>query len=97
MPTAELKELNDKEIGYRDELAGRLKLLLRLPEFGEVKIKLTLSRAGKVAKVSIVSAESAANRTYIEKTIPTLSFPSFGNNFGTLPEYTFLISLSNDF
>lgn len=85
-----------QEAGYRDELISRLKLLLRLPEYGEVKVNLTLERSGKVAKVSIVSAESAANKKYIEKTLPTISLPAFGDNFPNQSQYTFVITLSNE-
>lgn len=88
--------LSAKEISYRDELAGRLKLLLRLPEYGDVKVKLTLDRAGKVVTVAIVSAESAANKKYIEKTLPDLTFPAFGASFGSDAQYTFSITLSNE-
>lgn len=84
------------EVGFRDELASRLKLQLRLPEYGDVKIKLTLARAGRFVKVFIVSSESKANRQYIEKTIPTLTFPPFGHNFENVDEYTFSITLSNE-
>jgi colicin import membrane protein len=97
LPIGEIKELNSEEIGYRDELAGRLKLFLKLPEFGEVKIKLTLERSGKVSKVLIVSFQSDTNKKYIERTVPTLNFPPFSNNFGNLANYTFLISLNNDY
>jgi colicin import membrane protein len=88
--------LSGREAAYRDELAGRLKLQLRLPEYGDVKVNLTLDRAGKVVKAAIVSAESAANRRYIEKTLSGLSFPAFGTNFESAPEYTFAITLSNE-
>lgn len=88
--------LSATELSYRDELASRLKLLLKLPEYGQVKIRLTLERSGKVAKLEIVSAESSANRKYVEKTVPTLTLPAFGNYFSGKSEYTFAITLSND-
>lgn len=85
--------LTDREISYRDELAGRLKLLLRLPEFGQVKIKLTLESSGKVAKLQVVSSESLKNQQYIEKTLPTLSFPPLTDSGSAS---TFSITLSNE-
>lgn len=88
--------LSATELSYRDELASRLKLLLRLPEYGDVKIKLTLERSGKVAKLVIVSSESGANRKYVEKMIPALTFPGFGSYFSGQSQYTFAITLSND-
>lgn len=92
----DVSRLSKQEVSYYDELASRLKLLLRLPEYGEVKIKLTLERSGKFVKVMIVSAESSGNKKYVEKTIPTLTFPSFGSNFDEAAQYTFVISLSNE-
>lgn len=96
LPEGGGQKLSDHEISYRDELAGRLKLLLKLPEYGEVKVKLTLERSGKVAKVVVVAAESAANRKYIEKTIPTLTFSAFGSNFDHAAQFTFSVTLTND-
>lgn len=88
--------LNSKEVAYRDELAGRLKRLLTLPEFGEVKLKLTLDRSGQVVSVKILAAQSSANKTYIEKTLPTLKMPAFGSKFGTAPTNAFTITMSNE-
>lgn len=88
--------LNVREMGYRDELASRLKLLLTLPEHGEVKLRLTLERTGSVEKIAILSAQNASNRKYIEKTLPSLTFPGFGDNFVGHKNYTFLISLGNE-
>lgn len=88
--------LTIRERSYREELASRLKLLLKLPEYGLVKLKLTLSRAGKVIKVDVLSSESALNRSHIQKTLPSLSFPSFGDNFGSESSHTFQITLSSD-
>lgn len=88
--------LSPQEMSYYDELASRLKLLLRLPEFGEVKVKLTLERSGQFVKVSVVNALSQNNKKYVEKTLPTLKYPSFGNNFNGLAQYTFVIALSNE-
>lgn len=86
----------DRESSYQEELASRLKLFLRLPDYGEVKVKLTLERSGKVSAVAIVSSQSDANRKYIEKTLPGLSFPGFGDNFSGHSQYTFQVSLSNE-
>jgi hypothetical protein len=48
---------------------------LNLPEFGDVKIQLTLNRDGSVAKVVVVQAESKKNRAYLEDHLPCLKFP----------------------
>jgi len=88
-------KLSDQEMRYRDELVSRLKLHLRLPEVGDVKVKLTLERTGKVAKVVIVSAESAVNRKFLEEKLPSITFSPFGN-FSSDAQYTFALTLSNE-
>lgn len=85
-----------QEAGYRDELSNRLKLLLRLPEYGMVKVRLTVDRKGQVRKVEIVTAESETNKSYIVEALPELLFPPFGSNFSGESEHTFLISLNNE-
>jgi colicin import membrane protein len=87
--------LNSQEISYRDELAHRLKLLMKLPEYGELQLKLTLDRSGKVVTVKILQSASKSNRTHVEKILPTLKMPAFGKNFGNQAEYTFSITMSN--
>ena len=90
------ESLSIKELAYRDELAVRLKLLLKLPEYGEIKLKLTVDRSGQVTAVKILSAESSANKKYIEKTLPKLKMPPFGNNFGSASTNVFTITMSNE-
>ena len=88
--------LQVQERAYRDELAARLKLMLRLPEAGEVNLKLTLARKGEVLKMEILSSESALNRSYIEKNLPQIKMPAFDNLFGTVTQYTFTITMRGD-
>jgi outer membrane biosynthesis protein TonB len=85
-----------REASYYDELVCRLKLGLRLPEYGPVRVKLTLSRQGQVQKVAVLSARSQKNRDYIKKMLAQMSFPNFGQNFGDEKEHTFHLNLSNE-
>jgi colicin import membrane protein len=88
--------LTTQELTYYDQLASRLKLGLKLPEFGAVKIKLTLERTGKYVKALVINAENSINRKYIEKTLPSIKFPPFGSNFQGQTEYTFVIAFNNE-
>lgn len=80
---------------YRDELTARLQMMLRLPERGDVRIKLTLSRMGKFVKMEILSSDSTVNKKYVEKTLPTLQFPPFGKELNSA-ECSFNITLSSE-
>lgn len=81
---------------YSQALVIRLKRLLKLPQYGDVDIQLTLLRSGKVAKFMVVSSQNQANKEHLEKTVPTLTFPSFGNSFAGEESHTFNIKLSNE-
>lgn len=91
-----LDTLSVEEIGYKDELAMKLKQSLTLPEEGEVQIKLTLTRTGKVTKVLIMAAKSDKNKMYIETNLPKLTFPPFGKYFGSSDQFTFQLTLTNE-
>lgn len=90
------ESLNAKEIAYRDELAHRLKLYFKLPEYGEVKIKLVVERSGKVISVKILSFQSQKNAEYIEKSLHKLVLPGFGDNFFGADNHEFTIVMSNE-
>ncbi len=85
-----------KEASYADEVAYRLKMALKLPDYGAVKVKLTISRTGKVIKVETMQSESKKNTSYIETKIPNLLFPAFGLKFQGVEQNTFVITLQND-
>lgn len=81
------------EASYQEELVAYLKHLIQLPEKGDVKLQLTLTQEGKVTKVVIVSSLSEKNKTYLEKTLTTLTFPPFDQQFKGEKEHTFPITL----
>lgn len=85
-----------KESSYSDEIAFRLKKNLMLPDYGAVKVKLTLDRTGKVIKVEIMQSESKKNKTFIESKIPSIQFPPFGQQFQGMTQNTFVITFQND-
>lgn len=85
-----------KEVSYSSEVASRLKKALRLPDYGAVKIKLTLDRTGKVVKVETVQSESHKNKAYVESKVPGLLFPPFGQRFKDAEQNTFVITFQND-
>jgi colicin import membrane protein len=89
-------EMSQVEQSYREELSNRIRERLRLPEFGEVQVKLTLERSGKVLAVEVVKAESQMNKIYVNETFPSVVFPSFGNRFGAQSQYTFRMTLANE-
>ncbi|NGX41738.1 MAG: hypothetical protein K940chlam7_00010 [Chlamydiae bacterium] len=88
--------IKPEDMGYYGVLASYLRQALRFPEFGEVKVRLTLNRGGEVTKVETVSTKSENNKQYVEKMLPTLRFPPFGKNFGNDKQHTFTITLTND-
>lgn len=84
------------EMTYNDLLIYRLKNQLKMPEFGNIEIQLTLSRNGKLISLNILTKENSKNRAYIENNLPKLTFPPFGNNFIGESQHTFFITLCGD-
>ncbi len=95
---AEIGELesNSSEYDYKSRLAGTLKALLQLPEYGDVQIKLCLNRAGKVTELIVLKTDSKLNKKYVEEHLPKLTLLSFGNNFLNSSSKTFTITLTNE-
>lgn len=87
--------LSAKELAYRDELAQRLRLHLKLPEYGEVKLKLRVNRKGTIEAVEVIAFQSKINAVYLEKELPKLRMPEFGSNFSGLESFEFNIVMSN--
>lgn len=81
-----------KELAYRDELATRLRLHLKLPEYGDVKIELKVERSGKIGHFKILSYQSTLNAEYIKKNLPKVTLPSFKE----AESYDFTIVMRNE-
>lgn len=86
--------LTGQERSYRDELIRRLQLALRLPEYADVTLQLTISRLGKMVALKSLKSSSKKNKSYVEKTLPTVHFPAFGQNFSNEKEHTFQLRLT---
>ncbi len=85
-----------QERTYYDELVSRLKIALKLPEYGQVTLELTVNRSGSVSSVKKVKSKSKKNSDYVQKAILKLSLPSFGQNFAGENSHTFRLTLSNE-
>ena len=81
---------------YENELTQRLRMELRLPEYGEVRIALILTRDGRVRHVEVTETQSAANRNYVQSKIPSIRFSEFGKRFPEEDTRRFVLILTND-
>lgn len=81
---------------YCDELIERLRLLLSLPEFGEVKLLLTIERTGRVSRIEVVRSMSSKNREYLLEKLSSAKLPGFGSLFPGCDSETFPITLSSE-
>ncbi len=92
----DLEKIAGSDQGYIGILAGCLRRSLRLPEFGDIRVSLCINSQGKVVETKILHAENENNRRYVEKVLPTVHFPPFGNYFKNEKTHTFTITLTND-
>ncbi len=79
-----------EEVSYRDTLIDYLHEVLHLPDYGEVKIQLSLHKDGRVAQLRVLKAESEKNRNYLEEHLPLLKFPLVSK------ECTFVLTFCNE-
>lgn len=84
-------EKDNSDEDYTDTLILCLRQSLNLPDFGEVKIKLTLRQDGTVDKLIVLKTESENNRRYLETHLPNLKFPALNKQ-----QHTFVLTFCNE-
>ncbi len=81
---------------YTDVLICHLHQCLSLPDYGEVKIQLSLRQDGTVCKVIVLKAQSEKNKQYLESHLQRLKFPRFEGAYANKKEYTFIVTFCNE-
>ena len=84
------------EACYIGDLIRRLQLNVRLPEPGEVRVKLSIKRNGTVAQVTVLNGKTTSVKKFIEEKLKAIHFSSFGTSFSGEAEHTFCLRLSNE-
>lgn len=90
-----LKSESITEATYQQTLVDYLQSLLHFPEDGQVRVKLTVTREGKITNITVVQASSKQNEHYVCDRLKPLSLPAFGNNFKGENTHTFSILLTS--
>lgn len=74
-------QVDGEASSFTEQLVFCLQEHLILPDYGEVKIQLDLREDGSVDRIVVLSAESKANKRYLEQHLPQLRFPKGGGHF----------------
>ncbi len=90
------EEQSAETMSYTDTLISYLHQELRLPDYGEVKIQLSLRQDGTVAKLSVLKAKNEKNRQYLESQLSRLRFPCFEGTLANKKEHTFVLTFCNE-
>ena len=90
-------DLDDDVDSYPEYLAYFLKQELKLPDFGQVKVEITLNKAGCVEKCLVISSQSAKNKKYLEEKLPNLIFPKFKKSNHSYDTQQFVLTFCNEF
>lgn len=86
----------EEKTDYFILLAQTLKNELELPDFGDVKLELTILNSGRVTKLKVLSASSEKNRRYLELKLPSLILPAFSEDLKNQYEHTFTLTFCNE-
>lgn len=89
-------DTESEEDDYIGILVGHLHQLLVLPEYGEVKIRLSLRQDGSVVKLAVLNAQSKENRRYLETTLPHMRFPKLNGAYTNQKECDFILTFLNE-
>lgn len=95
-PSHELSNEAEGSSDYKDVLTRHLHQCLSLPDYGEVKIQLSLRQDGTVCKVIVLKAQSEKNKQYLESNLPRLKFPRFDGTYAGQNEQTFVLTFCNE-
>lgn len=85
----------DSHSSYASYLVSYLQGSLELPEYGTVRVKLTIDRYGRLMECDILDTQSQKNGTFLKEKIQDLTLPVF-SDFGIMDlTQTFTISFRN--
>jgi hypothetical protein len=66
---------NEEILDFRPDVASYLHEALILPEFGEVKIAIVVSKDGKVSKIEVLESKSRKNEEFLKNRLSEMFFP----------------------
>jgi hypothetical protein len=75
IPTLHIESITFEESNSTERIAAFLQDSLQLPEYGEVKVALSLDRSGKLLHLDILDSKSEKNKQFIKNRLPELQFP----------------------
>jgi outer membrane biosynthesis protein TonB len=87
--------LSDED-DYRNILVECLRSSLNLPDFGEVKMQLTIRTDGTVVQMRVLNSASEKNRVYLENSLRSLRFPPLLGELSRNKQHTFQIVFCNE-
>lgn len=82
-------------ISYESHIVQLLHTSLDLPEFGAVKLKISIDSLGRVQAIEILEKKSEKNARYLKEAILNMSFPRFEEFSLDQKQMEFTISFKN--
>ncbi len=80
----------------KELLVQELRSMLHLPEYGEVKMKLTIRSDGSIREVIVLKTASKKNEEYLQKELPKHAFQFLQDLGSQEKELSFVITFCND-
>lgn len=80
LPSEIITSAEEEKPSYGQTLIAYLQGCLDLPEFGEVKVHLEISRNGQLVRFEILEEKSKKNSDFLKNRLPELAFPCFNDS-----------------
>lgn len=90
-----IKEESYSESDLGSYLIGYLQNSLQLPEYGRVKIQLTIDHLGRLSSCEVLEAISIKNAEFLRAELPQLVYPRLSDFGINKKSHTFIISFTN--
>ncbi|MFA6118298.1 MAG: hypothetical protein WC688_00080 [Parachlamydiales bacterium] len=78
---------DDDDSDYKSLFIRELQNYLKLPEYGEVKIKFLIDPNGKISEIEVLEYQSYENQNYLKNRLSELSFESMNKLFDKPKKY----------
>ena len=86
-----------QEAEFKGLLTDFFKRCLKLPEYGEVKVRMKIKADGSITNVSIVSSKNKKNEEYLKSTLLKIYVPWLNKYLSNQDEADIIVCFTNDF
>lgn len=87
---------SSSEAEFKGVLIDFFKRELKLPDYGDVKIKMKINESGNISDISVLSSKNKKNEEYLKSTLLKMSIPWLNKYLSKRDEVDITVCFTND-